>query len=184
MPLTLAERVRERRNQRLAASAQRRAMNEKSKSNKKQYANVSSPPSDKIRSSLTPLVSVLDMDPNEVEVSTVGYQPGSILNISSDASTPQRGSSTSRALVSPLNIPGKPPASPIAQRGYSLSAPSSPHTFYPSSPSAARPSSSSRARNLYNSIPTGNQNQQRGGIIVSPHSIPYLSNSSPSWEAT
>ena len=183
MPLTLAERVRERRNQRLAASAQRRAMNEKSKSNKKKYANVSSPPSDKIRSSLTPLVSVLDMDPNEVEVSTVGYQPGSILNISSDASTPQRGSSTtSRALVSPLNLPGKPPASPIAQRGYSLSAPSSPHTFYPSSPSAARPSSSSRARNLYNSIPTGNQNQQRGGIIVSPHSIPYLSNSSPSWE--
>ena len=182
--MSLAERVRERRNQRLVAAQQRRAANERAIP-LATADEVSSPPNMKentSNNSNNPLVPVLEIDTNPPAAREWGFAsisssalqtPGSPEPL---ATTPHRGS---RALVSPLNVPGKPPASPI-QRGYAVSAPSSPRGSQPPSPGSSRPVAGGRARNLYNSIPTNSKSSN----IVTPGntSIPYLSNSSPSWE--
>eukprot|EP00977_Amphora_coffeiformis_P019135 scaffold6915_cov170-Amphora_coffeaeformis.AAC.12 len=172
MPLSLAERVRERRNQRLVAAQQRRAVRDTSIP-LAATDEVSSPPNTKEDTSNNknnPLVPVLEIDTNPPAARDWGFSSNSYLQTPGSpelvSNTPSRGS---RALVSPLNLPGKPPSSP---RG-----------GYPPSPGSSRPVSGGRARNLYNSIPTSNS---RSNNVITPGntSLPYLTSSSPSWEDT
>lgn len=192
MPLSLAERVRERRNQRLIAAQQRReasettnpppAMDRKGSPPNTTDGNANGTTNNS-NSSNNPLVTVLDIESNPSAAREWGFSSSSSLpNPTPDfgATTPQRERGA-RALISPLNLPGKPPASPT-QRGYVGSAPSSPRGGYPPSPGSSRPMSTNRARNLYNSIPTPNS---RSNHVITPNnstSIPFLSTSSPSWE--
>lgn len=170
MPLSLAERVRERRNQRLAASQQRRESRDRGDaplSNER----VSSPSKGTSNGVLVPVFNI-DATQSDPELT----RP-----MSPEAKHTYRNSNTTRNMVSPLTVqhnPTRPPASP-SQRS-TLSAPTSPkESGCPPSPNSFRPVGSNRARNLYNSIPSS----KHFGVIT-PHqpSIPYLSNSSPSWE--